>query len=71
MNLGENLKKARKDAGVTQEDLAERIGVYAKDISRWENGKRVPSTLTFAMICREIGASADEVLELKEKKPSE
>ena len=34
MNLGENIKKARKAAGVTQKELAERLQVYQKDISR-------------------------------------
>ena len=37
MNLGENIKKARKEAGVTQKELAERLQLYPKDISRWEN----------------------------------
>lgn len=65
MNLGENIRKARKAAGVTQKELAERLQVYPKDISRWENGERTPSVLVFAKICRELNASADEILELK------
>lgn len=64
MNLGENIKKARKTAGVTQKELAERLQVYPKDISRWENGERTPSAITLARICRELNASADEILEL-------
>ena len=67
MNLGENLKKARKNAGITQKELAERLHVYQKDISRWENGELVPNTVTFANICRELHASADEILELKQE----
>ena len=39
MNLGENIKTARKAAGVTQKELAERLQVYQKDISRWENNE--------------------------------
>lgn len=66
MNLGENLAKARKAAGMSQKELAERLEVYPKDICRWEKGERVPSTLTFAKICRELGASADVLLELTE-----
>lgn len=65
MNLGENIRKARKAAGVTQKELAERLQVYPKDISRWENGERTPSVPAFAKICRELSASADEILELK------
>lgn len=65
MNLGENIKKARKTAGVTQKELAERLQVYQKDISRWENNELVPSAINLARICRELSASADEILELK------
>ena len=64
MNLGQNIKKARKAAGVTQKELAERLGVYQKDISRWENNELIPSTINFAKICRELHASADAILEL-------
>lgn len=65
MNLGENIKTARKAAGVTQKELAERLQVYQKDISRWENNELTPNTITLAKICRELNASADEILELK------
>ena len=65
MNLGENIKKARKAAGVTQKELAERLQVYQKDISRWENNELTPHALTLAKIGRELNASADEILELK------
>ncbi len=65
MNLGENLKKARNDAGLTQKQLAEALDVYQKDISRWEKNELTPNTLTFAKICKVLNASADEILELK------
>ena len=65
MSFTENLKKARKTAGVSQKELAERLQVYQKDISRWENGERTPSEEVFTRICKELGASADEILGLK------
>lgn len=65
MNLGENIKKARKAAGLTQKELAERLNVYQKDISRWESNTLTPSTIAFYNICKELNASADEILELK------
>lgn len=65
MNLGENIKKARKTAGVTQSELAERLQVYQKDISRWERNELTPSAITLAKICKALNASADEMLELK------
>lgn len=64
MNLGENLKKARKASGMTQKDLADQLQVYPKDISRWENGERTPSAMALRKICAALGASADEILEL-------
>ncbi len=38
MNLGERLRKARQEAGLTQEDLAKRLDVSRQTISSWENG---------------------------------
>lgn len=68
MNLGANLRKARKAANIKQSELAERIGVYQKDISRWENDEMTPSAATLAKICAALNASADEILELDTKK---
>ena len=65
MNLGDNIKKARKVAGVSQVDLAKRLQVHQKDISRWESGVHAPTMEMFVKICKELNASADEILELK------
>lgn len=64
MDLGANIKNARTRAGITQKALADMLQVKQKDISRWENNEYVPSAMTFRNICKAIGASADEVLEL-------
>ncbi len=66
MNLGENIKKARKAAGVTQKELAERLQVYQKDISRWETGVRTPSAEYIIQICKALDISADYLLGLKD-----
>lgn len=67
MNLGENLKRARKSAGVTQKELAERLQVYQKDISRWERNELTPNAITLAKLCKELNTSADTILELNNK----
>ena len=54
MNLGENIREARKAAGVTQKELAEYLDVYQKDISRWENGEQIPNAITFAKSVRRL-----------------
>lgn len=65
MNLGQNIQKARKAAGITQKELADILNVYQKDISRWENNDKTPNVYTFAKICEALNASADEILELR------
>lgn len=65
MQFGENLAKARKEKGFTQKQLAEELGVYQKDISRWEQGKIEPGVLTLKKICEVMGVSSDELLEIR------
>ena len=38
MNLGEKIKERRKQAGLSQEQLAEQLGVSRQAISKWESG---------------------------------
>lgn len=42
--LGKNIKKSRKKAGLTQEQLAKKVGVHVSYISRIERGVVNPST---------------------------
>ncbi len=65
MSIGEKLKLARKKANLTQGELAEKLQVYQKDISRWERGERTPSLEMFAKICRILNVSADEILDIE------
>ena len=67
MNLGENIKTARKAAGVTQKELAERLQVYQKDISRWENNELTPNAITLAKICRDLNRSEEHTSELQSR----
>ena len=67
MNIGKKIKEARTAAVIPQKELAERLGVYQKDISRWENGERTPSIEVFARICKALAVSADEILEIKKE----
>ena len=64
MDIGAKMKQARQDAEVTQKELAEKLGVHQKDISRWENGERTPALETFAKICRILKVSVDDMLDI-------
>lgn len=65
LNVGDNIRMARKSLGITQKEMAARLGVYQKDVSRWENGVLLPTLEVFRSICEVLGVSADELLELK------
>lgn len=64
MDLGANIKNARKAAGLTQAELAKRMEIQQRDISRWESNDRAPSIYSFGKLCKAIGVSADKLLEL-------
>ena len=42
MTFAENLKMLRKQAGMSQEQLAEKLGVSRQAVTKWETGKNVP-----------------------------
>ena len=42
MNLGEKIKECRKQAGFSQEQLAERLNVSRQAITKWETNKGIP-----------------------------
>lgn len=43
MSLGEKIKRLRKAKGISQETMAEKLGVHPKHISRYENNSSKPS----------------------------
>lgn len=47
--------RARAEAGLTQEQLAERMGTKQEVIARWEGGKVLPSTRTLARLAKATG----------------
>lgn len=65
MSFSKNLKRERTAAGMTQKELAEKMEVYQKDISRWENGDRTPNIDMLRKLCIVLNVSADVLLELQ------
>ncbi|MFP5388763.1 MAG: helix-turn-helix domain-containing protein [Thermoleophilia bacterium] len=61
-NLGRNLRRARLDREMTQEDVAERSGVHATEVSRIESGKRDPQVSTVERLAEAVGVSASDLL---------
>jgi len=51
LTFGDRLRKARKDKGLTQKQLADLIGAKHNSISDWENNKNRPDPDTIEYIC--------------------
>lgn len=56
-----HLSKLRKEAGLTQGQLAERVGVTASAIKAWENGRRMPSTRCLMALYQALNMTADDI----------
>ena len=52
MNLADNLKKIRKDNNLSQEQLAEKLGVSRQSVSKWESGLSYPEMDKVLQICQ-------------------
>ena len=61
MNLGEKISEARRIKKITQKELAERINVSDKVISKWETGKSLPDVETMLRISKELDVSISEL----------
>lgn len=55
------LKAARVNAGLTQKQVAEHIGVNKGTVCSWETGKTDPSIATFAKLCDLYGVQPNDV----------
>ena len=62
MTIGENIKKYRKAAGLKQWELAEKLNVLGRMISRYETGLYLPIDLLKPM-AKALGISVEKILE--------
>ncbi|RKM56896.1 helix-turn-helix domain-containing protein [Butyrivibrio sp. CB08] len=65
LKLAEKIKNYRKEMELTQEGLAEAIGVTVGAVSKWENGNNVPDILTLMQLANFFNISMDELLGLE------
>ena len=62
MKISEKLKEARQKAGMTQEQVAEKIMVSRVTVSHWENGKSLPDILSLISLSDLYSISLDELV---------
>ena len=73
MKLSENLKRIRKENNLSQEQLAEKLGVSRQAVSKWESGQSYPEMDKVIQICKTFNFNMDELMnenvkEVKENK---
>ncbi len=61
--LGENIKEHRQRCKMTQEFVAESVGVSRQAVSKWENGTSDPSTANLLALAKLFGITAEELLQ--------
>lgn len=62
------ISKIRKDKNLTQKQLAEKLGVSDRTISKWEKGDSTPDGISIYKICNELGISPNAIV-LQKKTP--
>lgn len=71
LNIGENLRRLRRAADMTQEQLADKLGVAYQSVSRWENGTTYPDMEFLPVLAGIFGVTVDELLGCEESKKKE
>lgn len=61
--IGEFIAQRRKEKNLTQAQLAEKLGVSNKTISKWETGKCMPDYSVIEILCTELESSVCELLD--------
>ena len=69
MELSEKIIYCRKKAGLSQLDLADKLGVSRQSVSKWETGESNPDITKIPLLAKEFGVSADWLL--SEDEPAE
>lgn len=62
MSFADNLQLIRKEKQLSQEELAERIGVSRQAISKWEQGGGYPETEKLLVLSKELNVSLDYLM---------
>lgn len=67
MNIGKNIAALRKKKGITQEELANELGVSPQAVSKWENNSSCPDVSLLTNIADYFGITVDTLLRENEK----
>jgi len=66
--IGKRISYLRREKGITQEEMAEKLGVTPQAVSKWENDISYPDILLLPKLAEMLGVSVDELLSGETKK---
>ena len=62
MNFCNNLQKLRKNKNISQEQLAEELGVSRQAVSKWESGASYPEMDKLVLLCKTFNCNLDDLI---------
>lgn len=62
MSLGRRIQSLRKQQGLTQDALAEIMGISPQAVSKWENSQSCPDIMTLPLLARQLDVTIDQLL---------
>ena len=65
VKIGQYIAGKRKNLGMTQKQLAEKLGMSDKSVSKWERGICLPDVLIYSDLCLLLGISINEFWQVK------
>ena len=65
--LGKRIAALRREKGLKQDELAEKLGVSAQAVSKWENDQTCPDISLLPSLAKTLGVSVDELLSGKQE----
>lgn len=71
MNIGENIKKVRKEKGLLQKQVAAEVGLDQSNYNKIENGQRQPSIEVLYKLAKLFGMTIDQLINLEDGIPNE
>ena len=60
--IGKFIAECRKKKNMTQQELAEKLGVSDRTVGNWENGRNMPDLSLFKPLCKELEITLNELL---------
>ncbi len=71
MSIGSTIKRLRREKNITQEQLAEYLGITSRAVSQWECDRTSPDITLISSLCHIFNVSSDELLGIDIKKSNE